>query len=288
MINTSNGSHSEEQKSTVMHDSLNPTWSPPFKFRFPVPSSAIAVTRIIFDVHDKDSFTKDDYLGTTKVDLKDVEISTPGITEQFLSLSLSDISTGEKIPQAAVNVGIQVLSMTEFENQLHETIYEYERWTPTGGWGSDYPGNLLPTDPGRWGNEDGSKFGMDMTYVGEHVSSPPPTLCAHFSNVISCSSQRSRSLRAWPPWTTGKTRADGCTGRTLGKNPGRRRNRPSPSRGVGSGCESAIKKRKHTRQRFPNNIKFTFLTTSLFLSVLSAWRSCSLSAACSSLEYSPS
>lgn len=117
---------------------------------------------------------------TSSQDLKDLDISTLG-TEQFQILSLSDISTGDKIPQAVVSLGVQVLTMEEYENQLHETIYEYERWTPTGGWGSDYPGHLLPTDPGRWSNEDGSKFGMDMADV-ENVLSEGMVSVDHWQN----------------------------------------------------------------------------------------------------------
>lgn len=148
----------------MIHKSLNPEWSPPFKFIFKVPSSSIAQMRLVLDVHDKDIFTKDDYLGTTKLDLKDVEI-TLGMAEAFHTLSLSDIKNGEKISSATVTIGVQVKTMEEYEAELHDTIYEYERWTPTGGWGSDYPGHLLPTDPGRWSSEDGSKWGMEMAEV---------------------------------------------------------------------------------------------------------------------------
>ncbi len=57
-------------------------------------------------------------------------------------------------------------------------VYEYQRWQPVVLWGSDSPGHLLPTDPGkydfhlftflhsaRWSTADGTIFGNSFTDV---------------------------------------------------------------------------------------------------------------------------
>lgn len=45
------------------------------------------------------------------------------------------------------------------------TAYEFERFTPIIGWGSDSPGHLLPTDPGRWCSGDGKKWSLKFDDV---------------------------------------------------------------------------------------------------------------------------
>ena len=37
-----------------------------------------------------------------------------------------------------------------------EEVYENERYQPILGWGSTWPGHLLPTDPQHWSKRDGS------------------------------------------------------------------------------------------------------------------------------------
>lgn len=54
--------------------------------------------------------------------------------------------------------GIQLES--EFEHQppdegvIVEEVFENERYQPISGWGSSWPGHLLPTDPGHWSKRD--------------------------------------------------------------------------------------------------------------------------------------
>lgn len=35
-----------------------------------------------------------------------------------------------------------------------EEVFENQRFQPLGGWGSKWPGHLMPTDPGRWSSGD--------------------------------------------------------------------------------------------------------------------------------------
>jgi vacuolar protein sorting-associated protein 13A/C len=35
-----------------------------------------------------------------------------------------------------------------------EEVFENQRFQPVAGWGSKWPGHLMPTDPGRWSSRD--------------------------------------------------------------------------------------------------------------------------------------
>lgn len=51
-------------------------------------------------------------------------------------------------------------------NSVQEhTVYEFQRWQPIVEWGNDFPGHLLPTDPGKWSSGTGDKFGMTFESV---------------------------------------------------------------------------------------------------------------------------
>ncbi|GMH62802.1 hypothetical protein TrST_g12876 [Triparma strigata] len=168
LVNTTDMSHGEEQQSPTVHKDVNPVWLPPCRFTLLVPSDKVEVQRLVLDVWDEDKMSKDDYLGTTKLDLKGLELEK-GFAQTF-TLDLLDVKTGDKVPSAKVFIGVQLQTAAEIASEQHETVYEYERWTPTGGWGKKYPGHLLPSDPGCWSDGSFEKWSMTM----EEVELPIP------------------------------------------------------------------------------------------------------------------
>ncbi|GMH82973.1 hypothetical protein TL16_g09441 [Triparma laevis f. inornata] len=165
MVNTATHSTSEEQRSPTIHKNTDPIWLPAVRFTFLVPADSVEAQRLVLDIWDQDSMSKDDYLGTTKLDLKGLNLSGGGDAVHNHTLDLLDVKTGDKVPNSKVFIAIQVKTAAEMASEQHELVYEYERWTPTGGWGKKYPGNLLPTDPGCWSDEKGGKWSMDMSEV---------------------------------------------------------------------------------------------------------------------------
>lgn len=45
-------------------------------------------------------------------------------------------------------------------------LFENQRFQPLAGFGSSYPGHLLPTDRGKWSNREGKLYAMDMDISG--------------------------------------------------------------------------------------------------------------------------
>ena len=52
-----------------------------------------------------------------------------------------------------LEVAVRIGSMLDVVTKETHSAYEYERLQPVIGWGSDYPGHLLPSDPGRYTDE---------------------------------------------------------------------------------------------------------------------------------------
>lgn len=46
-----------------------------------------------------------------------------------------------------------------------------QRWQPVVGWGKEYPGHLLPTDPGAFNSSDGTKWASTFDEVAPPI--PP-------------------------------------------------------------------------------------------------------------------
>ncbi len=60
-------------------------------------------------------------------------------------------------PQTGILCGTVQIEIVQLDlrvaiSQLDLFVFEYERWAPVHNWGSKFPGNMLPTDPG---NESG-------------------------------------------------------------------------------------------------------------------------------------
>ena len=145
-----------------MYENLNPSWVPPQEFHFHCPTfSSIHRKRLLIDVMDFDYLDRDDYLGTVTYNLSKLSATVPdtGVAED-LTLTLVDVKTGSSI-NSTVSIKVSVLTQSSFASIRTDVVFEYERWTPTGKWGSDYPGHLLPSDPGSWSDENAKVFGME-------------------------------------------------------------------------------------------------------------------------------
>lgn len=55
------------------------------------------------------------------------------------------------------------------EEVVVDEMYENQRYSPVLGWGSTWPGHLLPTDPSRYSTPDLARSSM--------VCSTPPAVC---------------------------------------------------------------------------------------------------------------
>jgi len=53
----------------------------------------------------------------------------------------------------------------EAASQDQHICYEFQRCNILSEWGSDYPGHLLPTDPGRYCSQAGQNFSMKFDDV---------------------------------------------------------------------------------------------------------------------------
>ncbi|GBG70050.1 hypothetical protein CBR_g4878 [Chara braunii] len=49
--------------------------------------------------------------------------------------------------------------------EVEEEMFENQRYSLLGGWGSKWPGHLLPTDPGRFSNRDNSRYSQTMLQI---------------------------------------------------------------------------------------------------------------------------
>merc|ERR1719253_2411303 len=77
------------------------------------------------------------------------------------------------LTEAVVNRSMESMATTSSSDRppMHiQYVWENERRQPltfaASSWGSSYPGHLLPTDPSRWSNDDGSIHAMRFNTNG--------------------------------------------------------------------------------------------------------------------------
>lgn len=144
---------------------MNPIWNPPEQFVFLLNNiTDLEHSRVIVEVVDYDKLSKNDYLGSSVVALKNLNLAI-GQGEASHVLKLTDIDSGEILESCKINVGIELKTEREVDAVNYETVFEYERWTPTGGWGKERVGHLLPGDKGVWSTHDKSLWAMTLEEV---------------------------------------------------------------------------------------------------------------------------
>mmetsp|Transcript_5028 Transcript_5028/g.7683 ORF Transcript_5028/g.7683 Transcript_5028/m.7683 type:complete len:292 (+) Transcript_5028:70-945(+) len=146
----------QQQRSTAKHRTLNPRWEPAERFQFVV--SDMETSRIVISCYHRFNDTETKVLGDAVLSTKDVG-DQPSIT----TLKLINPDNGKF--HGDVELEVVHMDVNHASSVEEHRVYEYQRWQPVVHWGSDYPGHLLPTDPGRWSTADGKKFGETFSEV---------------------------------------------------------------------------------------------------------------------------
>lgn len=90
------------------------------------------------------------------------------ITEATIkNVTLIEPNTGQK--NGVVRFEMEITTPQQAALYDEHTVFEYQRWEPIKGWGSTYPGHLLPTDPGCWSTVNGQKFANKLIDVSPGI-----------------------------------------------------------------------------------------------------------------------
>lgn len=106
------------------------------------------------EVLDWDRMTQKEAMGSTTLKLEDIMAKGIGEIATFTIPLFHPVSSQRMTSSITLQAVLQpkTLAFAYFE----ETFYEFQRWQPVRGWGSNKPGFLLPTDPHRFFTCDGS------------------------------------------------------------------------------------------------------------------------------------
>ncbi len=154
------------QRSSTKPQTLNAKWSPPERFQFCTSNADTA--KIVVSVYSFRAAREPIPLGDAVINLKDLGLKCdrPYSAETRIvqkSVKLIDPSAGKL--QGVADIEVELLTVDEAVSIQEHIIYEYQRWQPVVLWGSTKPGHLLPTDPGKWSTDNGSKFGDSIAEV---------------------------------------------------------------------------------------------------------------------------
>lgn len=141
----------QAQRSTSRPRTTSPRWEPPERFQFII-SDPDTPSKIVLSVYNRPGGAKSVVaMGDAIIPTKDVKPKP-----EIKTLKLINPESGKFEGEMEVELtSMDILAASSIEEQ---TVYEYQRWQPVVLWGSDYPGHLLPTDPGRWSSADGRRF----------------------------------------------------------------------------------------------------------------------------------
>lgn len=141
----------QSQRSTSRPSTCDPKWEPPERFQFIV-SDPEAVARLVLSVYNRPGGAKSvQAMGDAIIPVKDV-----GPEPEIKTVKLINPDSGKF--EGEITVDICYMDVNAASSIQEQTLYEFQRWQPVVLWGSDYPGHLLPTDPGRWSSADGRRF----------------------------------------------------------------------------------------------------------------------------------
>lgn len=146
------------QRSTSRPRTLSPKWEPPERFQFIV-SDPEAVSRIVLSIYNRPGGKNSvQALGDAIVLVKDVKPEP-----EIRVLKVINPETGKF--EGELEVELSYMDIHAASSIEEHTLYEFQRWQPVVLWGADYPGHLLPTDPGRWSTSDGRRFAETFEQV---------------------------------------------------------------------------------------------------------------------------
>jgi hypothetical protein len=158
------------QRSSNKPDTLNPKWIPPERFQFICNNKDSA--RIIFSIFSFHIRKERVQLGDAILNLKDLPIKVEGDFNNEArsvdkTLKIIDPETGKS--HGTISVVVELLTCEEAVSIQEHTVYEYQRWQPIVYWGASRPGHLLPSDPGKWSNDTGLRFGDAINEVAPPI-----------------------------------------------------------------------------------------------------------------------
>lgn len=141
----------QSQRSTSRPRTIEPKWEPPERFQFIV-SDPEATARIVLSVYNRPGGA------SSVVAMGDAIIPVKDAKDEPEIKTLQLINPGSGKFEGEITVELSYMDVHAASSMQEQTLYEYQRWQPVVLWGSDYPGHLLPTDPGRWSSADGRRF----------------------------------------------------------------------------------------------------------------------------------
>jgi hypothetical protein len=143
----------------------HPVWEPPEIFQFGnILLSNLASCKLLIAVNDAKilAMRGDEPVAGARVSLGHLKEQ---VGEVRKVAKLSCMNTGKPIPGGNVEIGLELITAFQARGTVRSTVYEYERYQPVIGWGSTYPGHILPSDLGTWQNKDAKTWGMSFSEV---------------------------------------------------------------------------------------------------------------------------
>lgn len=154
------------QRTSNKPNTLTPKWIPPERFQFICNNKD--TSKIILSMYSFHIKVDRVQLGDAILTLKDLPVKLEGDFNDDArrcekQLKIIDSSTGRQ--QGIITVSVEILTCEEAVSIREDVVFEYQRWQPAVLWGSSRPGHLFPTDPGKWSNNTGLRFGDTMNEV---------------------------------------------------------------------------------------------------------------------------
>jgi len=134
-----------------------PRWEPPERFEYIITDPTDV--KFLITAWNFNSTEHPDEIGVGLLEMKDVTE-----TKSAKKIKLYSSDTGEFV--GLVELVVQSVDARKAASVEVQLVYEYQRWNPVQQWGSTpSPGHFLPSDPGKWSNDDQSKYGSTIDSV---------------------------------------------------------------------------------------------------------------------------
>jgi hypothetical protein len=86
----------------------------------------------------------------TDIALGDAVLNIKDVTSTNTNHILKLVNPQSGKFQGEVELEAVLMEAAKANSIQQHIVFEYQRYQPIVNWGSDYPGHLLPTDPGRY------------------------------------------------------------------------------------------------------------------------------------------
>ncbi|RHY89528.1 hypothetical protein DYB37_003098 [Aphanomyces astaci] len=119
-------------KSTCISSTLNPVWGYE-AFEFHLTERDMYREALIVEVYDHDLLTPDDLIGKAYIALAQFEMEQGGVVEAAWPLDIPDEFTKQNA-DSLLHVTVEVITGVETQDQIVETMLEFESWSLLQGW----------------------------------------------------------------------------------------------------------------------------------------------------------